>query len=352
MLPPPFQPAQVRWRRPRVWLMRVRLRPPTVRRCALWATMGQTGMEAMPVEGPYETLRIPLDRISEHPDNDYSMDEAGIAALASSIERDGLGQLPLVRELGDGWQMVAGHRRLAAYRLLRDRHPGAGWDEIPCLVARGMSDERASVLLQVTNLQTRELTREERAERILRLSAQVPSIRADRPEFRGMRTYEVTARLLAEAGVEGVTPGAVHRVLQNQSERRAAEREAAACAGSVRATVEVEARAGRVSAGDVRRLSSLPEAAQGRAMLDSPRAGGGRAALRRAMRSTDVPLTPSEAADEARRAVLALERLARAAEGGARPPRSRVAEIEELSARIWRACAPAQRGSSDDDSLV
>ena len=303
MLPPPFfQPAQVRWRRPRVWLMRVRLRPPTVRRCALWATMGQTGMEAMPVDGPYETLRIPLDRISEHPDNDYSMDEAGIAALASSIERDGLGQLPLVRELGDGWQMVAGHRRLAAYRLLRDRHPGAGWDEIPCLVARGMSDERASVLLQVTNLQTRELTREERAERILRLSAQVPSIRADRPEFRGMRTYEVTARLLAEAGVEGVTPGAVHRVLQNQSERRAAEREAAACAGSVRATV--------------------------------------------------VPLTASEAAADARRAVLALERLARAAEGGARPPRSRVAEIEELSARIWRACAPAQRGSSDDDSLV
>ena len=154
--------------------------------------------------------------------------------------------------------MVAGHRRLAAYRLLSSRHPGGAWDEIPCLVARGMSDEQASVLLQVTNLQTRELSREERAERILRLSAQVPSIRADRPEFRGMRTYEVTARLLSEAGVEGVTPGAVHRVLQDRGERRAAEREAASCADDVRGTVEVEARAGRVAAADVRRLASLP----------------------------------------------------------------------------------------------
>ena len=54
--------------------------------------------------GPYETMRIPLGEISEHPENDYSMDERGIEALAASIERDGLGQLPLVRERGDGWQ--------------------------------------------------------------------------------------------------------------------------------------------------------------------------------------------------------------------------------------------------------
>lgn len=309
-------------------------------------------MEAMPVVGPYETMRIPLGEISEHPENDYSMDERGIEALAASIERDGLGQLPLVRERGDGWQMVAGHRRLAAYRLLSSRHPGGAWDEIPCLVARGMSDEQASVLLQVTNLQTRELSREERAERILRLSAQVPSIRADRPEFRGMRTYEVTARLLSEAGVEGVTPGAVHRVLQDRGERRAAEREAASCADDVRGTMEVEARAGRVAAADVRRLASLPEAAQRAALVDYQRAGGGRAALRRAVRDADVPLTRSEAATEAERAVRALTRLARAAEAGSRPPKARVAEIEALSSRLWRACAPSPTPSADPDSLI
>ena len=68
----------------------------------------------------YPVERIPIEEIADHPANAaYSMDEAGIAQLAKSIEEEGLTDLPLVRKLDDGgWQMVSGHRRKAAYALL------------------------------------------------------------------------------------------------------------------------------------------------------------------------------------------------------------------------------------------
>lgn len=68
---------------------------------------------------PYQTLALPVDSIQSHPENDFTMDESEMQELVASIRSEGLGQLPLVRKLPDGaYQMIAGHRRLEAYRRL------------------------------------------------------------------------------------------------------------------------------------------------------------------------------------------------------------------------------------------
>ena len=68
----------------------------------------------------YPVSEIELSRIEDHPNNNvYSMDEAAIAKLASSIKEQGLTDLPLVRKTDDGsFQMISGHRRKAAYAVL------------------------------------------------------------------------------------------------------------------------------------------------------------------------------------------------------------------------------------------
>lgn len=76
-----------------------------------------------------ESMRI--DLIDPNPwQPRTSVDEAGIAELALSIARDGLKQIPVARQKpadapGNGvFQLVLGHRRLAAYRLLANVQAG------------------------------------------------------------------------------------------------------------------------------------------------------------------------------------------------------------------------------------
>lgn len=111
----------------------------------------------------FPVREIPLFDIQEHPGNvAYSMDEEGIARLAESIRRDGLTDLPLVRRLqGGGFQMISGHRRMAAFRLLSQQGPS--YSKIPCRIASDVSDEQALVLLHTANFFTRSLTVTERA---------------------------------------------------------------------------------------------------------------------------------------------------------------------------------------------
>ena len=146
----------------------------------------------------FPVKEIPLDDISEHPGNvAYSMDEEGIARLAESIERDGLTDLPLVRRLqGGGFQMISGHRRMAAFRLLAQQGPS--YSKLPCRVIAGISDEQALVLLHTANFFTRALTVTERAAATKALGIQVEQMRATDPTVAGMRTEDVKARIVEE----------------------------------------------------------------------------------------------------------------------------------------------------------
>lgn len=146
----------------------------------------------------FPVKEIPLDDISEHPGNvAYSMDEEGIARLAESIERDGLTDLPLVRRLqGGGFQMISGHRRMAAFRFLAQQGPS--YSKLPCRVIADISDEQALVLLHTANFFTRALTVTERAAATKALGIQVEQMRATDPTVAGMRTEDVKARIVEE----------------------------------------------------------------------------------------------------------------------------------------------------------
>ena len=146
----------------------------------------------------YPIERIPVDEIADHPENTaYSMDDAGIAQLAKSIEKEGLTDPPLVRKLDDGsWQMVSGHRRKAAYAMLAEEDER--YAQIPCRIIRGISDEQSVMLLHAANYFVRNLTVTERAAASRALGMEVERMRVENPELSGMRTEDIKAAIISE----------------------------------------------------------------------------------------------------------------------------------------------------------
>lgn len=146
----------------------------------------------------YPIERIPVDEIADHPENTaYSMDDAGIAQLAKSIEKEGLTDLPLVRKLDDGsWQMVSGHRRKAAHAMLAEENER--YAQIPCRIIRGISDEQSVMLLHAANYFVRNLTVTERAAASRALGMEVERMRVENPELSGMRTEDIKAAIISE----------------------------------------------------------------------------------------------------------------------------------------------------------
>lgn len=163
---------------------------------------------------------VPLENLFDHPDNDYPVDERELADLVDSIRREGLAQLPLVRETADGYQIIAGHRRVESYRRLAEEDP-ARYNTMPVNVLADCNDERALVLLEVTNLMMRQLTQAERAKRFERLWDIVPSLREKEPELRGVRTSQVIADIVSRETGQPISRASVDRVLS--AGRRAQE---------------------------------------------------------------------------------------------------------------------------------
>jgi len=95
-------------------------------------------------------LRLGVGSIRPNPRQPRRLfDETGLKELAASIRRHGILQPLVVRRRADGWELVAGERRLRAARL-------AGLETVPCVEAE--VDERESALLAlVENLQRQDL---------------------------------------------------------------------------------------------------------------------------------------------------------------------------------------------------
>lgn len=69
-----------------------------------------------------------------------------IEALAASIDHYTLLQPIVVRRVGGRYELIGGHRRVAAYRLLHERNPrDARWSMIPAVVRR-TDDETAGLM--------------------------------------------------------------------------------------------------------------------------------------------------------------------------------------------------------------
>lgn len=104
-------------------------------------------------------LYLPASEIRPNPAQPRRVfDEGALRELASSIRRHGILQPLTVRRRGEGWELVAGERRLRAARL-------AGLEKVPCLESE--ADGRESALLAlVENLQRQDLHYFEEAEAI------------------------------------------------------------------------------------------------------------------------------------------------------------------------------------------
>ena len=111
------------------------------------------GLAALIPQRPAATggsIEIPLARIRENPRQPrLRMDDEALETLAESIRQHGVIQPILVTETFDGYQLVAGERRVRAARL-------AGLERIPAIV-RQLADRQQLELALVENLQREDL---------------------------------------------------------------------------------------------------------------------------------------------------------------------------------------------------
>ena len=204
----------------------------------------------------YTTMTLPVDEIQSHPENDFTMDERELQELVDSIRSEGLGQLPLVRQLPDGaYQMIAGHRRLEAYRRLA--REDASFARIPVTLVDDLDDARARVLLNVTNLVTRRLSQEERGARYAAIGREVPALRATDASLKGVRTNDIIARIVTEETGQAVSPATVKRAIAAEKRLREAHDQAEQLTGELDENWRVEAQAGTLDPLTMRAISEL-----------------------------------------------------------------------------------------------
>ena len=216
--------------------------------------------EASKTRERFPIREVDVSAIEAHPANvAYSMDEASIKALASSIKKNGLTDIPLLRKLEDGrWQMISGHRRLAAYRML-SQDDGA-FAKIPCRVIEGITDSQALVLLHTANYFVRALTVTERAKATEALGLEVERLRETDTRFSGMRSEDVKAAIVEDQTGKSVNGRTIRRE----------EKLARVIKSDLSTHWAAEADAGRLSTTTVNILKDLPKEKQSRLFAERP----------------------------------------------------------------------------------
>lgn len=291
--------------------------------------------------GRFRVVEIPVGDIADHPGNAvYSMDEAGVRALAESIKENGLTDLPLVCKLPDGsWQMISGHRRKAAYALLAEDDPA--FAKLPCRVAEGVDDARALALLHSANYFVRALTVTERAAATRALGLEVERLRAEDPALSGRRTEDIKADIIAGQTGRRVSGKTIKR------EEALADKIACSLADEWRAAAD----AGKLSARAVDALAALPHAEQSevarRAGFDGDAEGASKRELSaRVIAAVGNGAGPDPSLARALRAVEAFSR--RAAE----PGQADLEALEEIARTAGAIVSRARAGSREPSKGV
>lgn len=105
---------------------------------------------------------LPIGAVRPNPSQPRKIfDQQGLQELAASIVQFGILQPLSVRRQPDGYELVAGERRLRAARM-------AGLTEVPCILL-SVDEEQSGMLALVENLQRRDLDFIEEAEGLARL---------------------------------------------------------------------------------------------------------------------------------------------------------------------------------------
>lgn len=92
-----------------------------------------------------EILQLPLTSIEVGADRARDLDPDWVDGLAGSIREQGLLQPIVVRRLGDGYRLIAGHHRVAAVQWL-------AWETIPAMVSEVDTDDTARLAEVMENL--------------------------------------------------------------------------------------------------------------------------------------------------------------------------------------------------------
>ena len=97
-----------------------------------------------------QVLQLPAEEIRPNPRQPRRVfDETGLRELADSIRTHGVLQPLTVRRTAEGWELIAGERRLRASRL-------AGLETVPCIESTA-GDEESALLALIENLQRQDL---------------------------------------------------------------------------------------------------------------------------------------------------------------------------------------------------
>lgn len=114
-------------------------------------TAAQTAHAPAPQAPPAPSpLRLPIDEIHPNPlQPRSSFSPEGLQELAQSIRENGIIQPLVVRRASDGYQLVAGERRLRAARI-------AGLSEVP-VVVQDFADDRLMEITLIENIQREDL---------------------------------------------------------------------------------------------------------------------------------------------------------------------------------------------------
>jgi ParB/RepB/Spo0J family partition protein len=112
---------------------------------------------------------LPLELVDPHPNNPRR-DLVEVDALAENIRAFGLLQPITVRRAGERYELLGGHRRRAAFLLLREQHPeDVQWRTIPAVVSSTDDDDRAYLMLLSGQLHNRTWRPREEAAALERL---------------------------------------------------------------------------------------------------------------------------------------------------------------------------------------
>ena len=109
----------------------------------------ETGGSAASASNAASETKLPIEDIVPNPNQPrIHFNETELRELSESIQEHGVLQPLLVRKHGNGYEIIAGHRRQMASQL-------AGYRNMPCIV-RNMTDDEAILAMTDDNLRQRE----------------------------------------------------------------------------------------------------------------------------------------------------------------------------------------------------
>lgn len=150
-------------------------------------------VEGVEAKANFDLREIPLEEIAYHPENRYGM--RNLEELAESLKLHGQKHNAVVRPFTAldnpkiKYQLISGERRHRALVMIGARTIFSKVEE--------MDDLKALELIDVINLQTRELSEMERAEAVARLFKIVEQHKDQGVDYGGVKTREIVAGIMS-----------------------------------------------------------------------------------------------------------------------------------------------------------